>query len=430
LLFGNVNGNPETKADPMHKVIQTGAAAKPGGRMTGKEQKVLLDQSLMTLQDKNPVIAKQSADLLFSDITWFSEHQGKDKRQIYLQMTSPAVRDRMMALEKDSPGASDMYVSWLQKAAQPMFRQSAHELQSAITGGQHNITVDPETLNMTIAVKPEVLGARTPAQAAAWNKDQNDQTYVQQFNQVVNTLMPTFEAKYGKEGAKQAMGVFLQQANVDFNAPQRGGVFSIIGEAIKGFDAKVQDQIEGAKPGPVNVDPHGRLKKSTDFSGKKGMFKTEDSSRIEGTQLAKTIDDRESLGGRYDVALGGRKVPFTEMSIDQVLDWQKQDKAKTGAPAAPAGRTQIIESTLRNLKKDMGLKGTELFDEGMQDQMRDVLLEKRGLNKFLDGEITAKQFVANLRKEWDGLNKSSDRELLQAVMELSVSLGKQRPAGR
>jgi hypothetical protein len=442
LLYGNVTGNPADKADPMHKVIQTGAAAKPGGTMAPKEQKLLLNQFLTTLQDKNPVIAEQSLDVLYSDPTWFEKLPTKERHKVYLQMTSPDVTKRIQALEAEKPGSMDKYVAWLNTAYRPVFTRSVAELQGVMTGGQHNITVDPKTLNISVAVKPEILGTPSgprderyshivkPRDAAIWNAEANNQKYLQQFNQGINTLMPVLEAKFGPEGAKQYIGQLLQQMGYNPNAPQQPGLMSVIGSAIKGFDQKVQDQIDSVKPGPVDVDPYGRLK-NTDVSGsRKNEFRTEGGSVIDGTRLAKKIDDTESKGGDYNVALGNRKVPFTEMSIDEVLDWQKKDKAQTGAAAAPAGRTQIVRRTLESLKKDMGLTGKEKFDEDMQDQMRDVLLERRGLSKFLDGEITAKQFVTGLRNEWEGLQKVSDRELLQTVMELSVSLGKQRPAGR
>ena len=109
--------------------------------------------------------------------------------------------------------------------------------------------------------------------------------------------------------------------------------------------------------------------------------------------------------GNYNAYFGdasNAEVKFTEMTIAEVLDWQKTFVAQGNASSA-VGRYQIINTTLAGLVRELDLQGSELFDEAMQDRLALVLLERRGLVAYINGRIDAKQFAAELAKEWAGL---------------------------
>lgn len=77
------------------------------------------------------------------------------------------------------------------------------------------------------------------------------------------------------------------------------------------------------------------------------------------------------------------------------------------------------------------MSGNEKFDSKLQDRLATSLLKGRGYDKWQAGEITRKQFVDRLAKEWaglpntegkshyegDGLNRATIklRELLDAL---------------
>jgi muramidase (phage lysozyme) len=67
------------------------------------------------------------------------------------------------------------------------------------------------------------------------------------------------------------------------------------------------------------------------------------------------------------------------------------------------GRYQIINKTLKELQKKLGLPDDQLFNAEVQDRLATVLLERRGLNKFLNGQLSLKDFMKNLSKEWASL---------------------------
>lgn len=150
-------------------------------------------------------------------------------------------------------------------------------------------------------------------------------------------------------------------------------------------------------------------------------------------------------GGDYGVVWGRIKPadrpkrPLVTMTIAEVLAWQESIDARYQSEAA--GRYQIMEDTLRPLPAAAGLKMYDLFNEANQDALATVLLRRRGLDKYLSGEIPAETFANNLAREWaslpivsgakkgrsfydgDGLNKShvSVDEFLAAVRAVKDS---------
>lgn len=147
--------------------------------------------------------------------------------------------------------------------------------------------------------------------------------------------------------------------------------------------------------------------------------------------LLNLIAAKES-GGNYDVVYGGKdSITFngqqrqiTDMTVREVLQWQRDQRA-AGADSTAAGRYQIIYKTLNALSADMKIDGVSVldmkFDETVQDRMALELLKQRGFNKYLQGNLSEEAFMRNLSQEWasfpkdfsglsyyhgDGLNKA------------------------
>ena len=135
------------------------------------------------------------------------------------------------------------------------------------------------------------------------------------------------------------------------------------------------------------------------------------------TPLLDFIGNKESEG--YDDISGlvkRSKYPLkalTQMTIQEVLDWQESIDATQLSEAS--GRYQIMEDTLRGYNNDKstgpgnplyaraGLSGGDMFNPINQDKMAIVLLEGRGLSRFMRDEITREQFANNLAAEWASL---------------------------
>ncbi len=126
-----------------------------------------------------------------------------------------------------------------------------------------------------------------------------------------------------------------------------------------------------------------------------------------GNPLLELIAAKESNGDYNRVyGKGVQRENLTEMSINEVLEWQR-NYVNNGSPSSAAGKYQIIKKTLAGLKDEMGLTGNEKYDEEMQDRMAMHLLNRRGYDRYLAGDpkMDEKTFMENVAKEWASMPK-------------------------
>lgn len=122
--------------------------------------------------------------------------------------------------------------------------------------------------------------------------------------------------------------------------------------------------------------------------------------------LLNFIGDLES-NGDYDAivyAVERFRYPerkITAMTIGQVLDWQ--DSIDKYQNSEAVGKYQILEDTLREIYPKAGLTRSHRFDKKTQDELAIYLLRRRGLDRYLNGSISAKRFANNLAMEWASL---------------------------
>lgn len=193
--------------------------------------------------------------------------------------------------------------------------------------------------------------------------------------------------------------------------------------------------IEAAETGKVSQDP-AHARRWLEFGG-------EQRPNIQGIADAISIGEGTQGEGGYKVILGNAQkrlgVDVTTMSIDGLLRFSRPGGAfanfsktvtEDGRVATPMGKYQIVGTTLRSLKKEMGLTGNEIFDKQMQDRMFLHLLNRRGLQKFQAGEITQARFMENLSKEWAGIkNSQRSRDAVTAIVsDLTAGGGFTPPA--
>jgi len=127
-----------------------------------------------------------------------------------------------------------------------------------------------------------------------------------------------------------------------------------------------------------------------------------------GIDALKNLIGHHESGNDYNRVFGSghKRMPLTDMTINQVLAWQRS-YVNNGSASSAAGKYQIIQDTLRGLKSEMGLTGNEKFDAAMQDRMFQHLAQRRGLNDFLRGRISEDRFMRNLSQEWASLPKDN-----------------------
>jgi hypothetical protein len=108
----------------------------------------------------------------------------------------------------------------------------------------------------------------------------------------------------------------------------------------------------------------------------------------------------------FDTVFGNKPMPrpLTTMTFDEVVRDGPRRTREYGSSAA--GRFQFMRDTLdaksttADLKGEMGLTGSELFNADLQTQMGIHLLKRRGFDKFMSGRMGVNAFALNLAKEW------------------------------
>lgn len=143
-----------------------------------------------------------------------------------------------------------------------------------------------------------------------------------------------------------------------------------------------------------------------------------------GTQSVKATLDvigHGESGNNYNAIYGGENKRLSTMTLNDVLGLQTSIR-KSGGASSAVGKYQIINSTLKGLKNELKLDGSEVFDSELQDRLATHLLKKRGSDDYMNGKITAEQYQYNISQEWasvpkdksglsyydgDGLNKAN-----------------------
>lgn len=128
-----------------------------------------------------------------------------------------------------------------------------------------------------------------------------------------------------------------------------------------------------------------------------------DSATVNGLAPLLNLIGKHESGNNYNAyyarATNKTKPELTAMTINAVIAFQKK-YVKEGSASSAMGWYQIIRKTLEGLKRSLGLTGKELFDAAMQDKLGVALLNQRGLQRYLRGELSETDFAHNVSKEW------------------------------
>jgi len=115
------------------------------------------------------------------------------------------------------------------------------------------------------------------------------------------------------------------------------------------------------------------------------------------------IAAKESGSGGYNALVGGGTAPLTSMTIQQVLDFQKDEMKDRESTAV--GRYQFVNKTLKNLVEQNGVDKNRLFSADTQDELAVMLLNQKikgraTLDDFLSGQKSASDFQKTLSQEF------------------------------
>lgn len=107
--------------------------------------------------------------------------------------------------------------------------------------------------------------------------------------------------------------------------------------------------------------------------------------------------------GYYDIMFGGEREPkILKMTMSELAKYQLEHSRKAGSSAA--GRYQIMHFNTKNYARKAGLDPErDKFNPENQDKMGIVFLKEKGLDQWLSGKMSDKEFLEGLAQVWAGL---------------------------
>lgn len=120
------------------------------------------------------------------------------------------------------------------------------------------------------------------------------------------------------------------------------------------------------------------------------------------TRLANLVKQHEGAGN-YNAVYGNANstADLSKLTLDSVV--ARQAAAVKAGKNSPVGGYQIKFSTLRGLKKELGLSGSEKFTPELQDRLFEALLYRRGYEDWRAGKLSDRTFALRLSQEWASL---------------------------
>lgn len=108
--------------------------------------------------------------------------------------------------------------------------------------------------------------------------------------------------------------------------------------------------------------------------------------------------------GNYNAVYGnpGNTRDLSQLTLDEIIGHQ-QEARRRGIPSTAIGKYGFLYKTLRGLKAEMGLSGSEPFTPELQDKMGRMLLNRRGLQAYRAGRISKATFALALSQEFASL---------------------------
>lgn len=114
----------------------------------------------------------------------------------------------------------------------------------------------------------------------------------------------------------------------------------------------------------------------------------------------------------YDVPYGYGQYgmpekPLSQMTIAEVKEFQKKQIGATRGTipgthmgTGAVGKYQVTQGTLADQQKKLGFKDDDLYNAELQEKIATSLMQKRGLDQYMAGNMSQQQIEKNLSKEW------------------------------
>jgi muramidase (phage lysozyme) len=123
---------------------------------------------------------------------------------------------------------------------------------------------------------------------------------------------------------------------------------------------------------------------------------------------------------------GNTQIRFTDMTIQEVMDWQRR-QVGMGKESAAVGKYQFVSGTFRDVVREMGLDPNTKFSPATQDAMAfHRLIKTRGLMDYFEGKQSLDETVNAMADEWAALKRTDGRGAHDGVGSNRASLSASR----
>lgn len=115
-------------------------------------------------------------------------------------------------------------------------------------------------------------------------------------------------------------------------------------------------------------------------------------------------------GGRYNVIWdggNGTEITFDQMTLGEVVEFQKDWTGRKGKHSSAAGRYQFVRKTLTGLVEKYDIPWDTPFTPDTQDALAILLMNEVGLGAYLSGRITPERFAYKVATQWAALPKDA-----------------------
>jgi muramidase (phage lysozyme) len=365
-ILGGTAATPAPTPTEAVKAYGPNAAKGPAAKETLKQYDLVISKD-----NKNTPNAAHVAGQFFKDQDFYDSLNDSARMKTFMTMVSPEKTKYVQSL--GDPALIDAHQKWVKYAAGDIFRRNSDDLNSLLSRKDVDVQFNPTTMQFE---------DRTPKTGQTYPTVQRQ---TQQNLQAINNAITLVRPVVGDDA-----GAVLSALGIDPTPKKEDGIvtrmFNALGDKLKNFrsDMDTEGTLEGSKKAPA--------------PGKQSM------NELPAAALRHVTAEAES-GSDYNAVFGMGKSDKRDLSVHTVGEVMALQRHYTdsGSPSSAIGKYQFLRKTLDSLVKEGVVSRDEPFTPDVQERAFTALAKRRGLDKYMSGEMDEGSFMNSLAKEWAGL---------------------------
>jgi hypothetical protein len=379
-----INGTPSTPAPTPSQATTFYPKDVPTSAVYRETMKQY--DRVISPENKNFENAAHVAGQFFGDQKFYDDLNDSGRLKLFMTMAHP---DKTKYIKSLGEETFQKYQQWAQYAAGDIWRRNSDDLQSMITTKGIDLRFNPTTLQFEYT--PPKTNGETGIPTAS--NGQQLQQKVQSINNAITMLRPIV----GDNGPK-----IMNALGIDPSAAKEDGLIDRISKAVQGKweDWTTEGEREAIKSGTAPA--------KAPTPGKQSM------NELPAAALREVTAQAES-GGDYNAVFGMGRNSSRDLSghtVGEIMAMQKH-YTDSGSPSSAVGKYQFLRKTLASLVKEGAIAADEPFTADVQERAFTALANRRGMGKYLSGQMDENSFMNSLAQEWAGLPTTNGMSFYQ-----------------